>query len=709
MLLLAVMAAGRGAAASIRDTTPGGVQLVNTASATYQDGLGRQYETQSNSVQTTVAQVGALVVTPKERAANPSSDSVPQGQNAVRTFTITNSSNITDAYRVTAASASGGKIVAIAFVNAGTMAPVTIGSTVSANVTAGSSLQVQVTVATAGIAIGQTVSIAITAQTTVTGTANGLQSDSGESWVVIAAGPTLNGPNGANSKVTKTVNHQMSVQSSGGATVTFDILAQNSGGSAATNVVVSDTVPQGLTPDPSTAQINGQSAGSAASISGQTISVKVGTLVPGASLDVAFGAAVQNEQTLGTTFVNTASIAADGIAPITTTPASVLLGSANVVFDGYGGAGMPVGGAVVTLTDASGNPVNLSNGAQTSAKMQSSTPGPGAQNPYVTGADGVYGFNLQPSQIAPSGSQFYLLISAPGYLNRRIALTIKLDAQSLLYDVKASAQDQQPLAVAGGYTLTSNSVQLQNVFGLFGNLPLFSNRTITVQKSVDRQVAQPGDHLAYTITFGNQSHAGLGSVKIVDVMPPGLVYANGTAKLDGAPLEPSVAGNTLTWTRSALAAGENHTITYYAVVYPSVASNTSLDNTVSVTASVPATQATTSASSTATVQVVSGAFTDRGVITGRVFIDTQKTGHFTRGDKGVANIRIYLEDGSAVTTDGQGRYSIPGVRPGMHVLRLDTTTLPSTVRAPGSTQQLVHGLFDDGLMEDVNFALEGSL
>ena len=708
MLLLAILAAGRGAAASIRDATPGGVRLVNTASATYQDSSGHQYATQSNSVQTTVAQVGALVVTPKEHTANPASDSAPQGQNTVRTFTIANSSNITDAYRITSAGVSAGKLVAIAFVSASVTTPITIGSTVSANVSPGSAIQVQVTVSTAGVAIGQTVSVAITAQTTVTGTANGLQSDSGESWIVVAAGPALNGPNGASSKVTKTVNHVTSVQSSGGARVTFDVLAQNSGGSAATNVVVSDTVPQGLTPDPSTAQINGQSAGSAATISGQTISVKVGTLAPGANLDVAFAAAVQNEQTLGTTFVNTASIAADGIAPITTTPASVLLGSADVVFDGYGGAGMPVGGAVVTLTDANGNPVNLS-GAQPSAKTQSSTSGPGTQNPYVTGADGTYGFSLQPSQIAPGGSQFYLLISAPGYLNRRIALTIKLDAQSLLYDVQASAQDQQPLAVAGGYTLTSSSVQLQNVFGLFGNLPLFSNRTITVQKSVDRQVAEQGDRLAYTITFGNQSHAGLGSVKIVDVMPPGLVYATGTAKFDGAALEPVVTGSTLTWTRSSLAAGENHTITYYAVVYPSVAANTSLDNTVSVTASVPATRATTSASSTATVQVVSGAFTDRGVITGRVFVDAQKTGHFKRGDKGVANVRVYLEDGSAVTTDDQGRFSIPGVRPGMHVLRLDATTLPAGLHASGSAQQLVHGLFDDGLMEDVNFALEGNL
>ncbi len=423
-------------------------------------------------------------------------------------------------------------------------------------------------------------------------------------------------------------------------------------------------------------------------------------------MDFSFNAVVQNEQSLGATFVNVATIAADGITPITTTPASVLLGSTNVVFDGYGGAGMPVSGAVVTLLDSAGSPVNLNSGESGSSKTQSGgSQTPGTQNPVVTGTNGTYGFALQPAQIASAGSRFYLLINAPGYLNRRIQLDIRLDEQSLLYDVRATALDGQPLAIAGGYALTSNSVQLQNVFGLFGNLPLFSTRTIQVQKTVDRQVVEAGDRVGYTVGFSNQSHAPLGAVKIVDVMPPGLVYASGTAKLDGAPLEPSVQGNTLIWTRSGLAAGESHTITYYAVVYPSVSANTSLANTVTVEAGVPATQAQTTASATATVQVISGAFTDRSIITGRVFLDERKTGHFTYGDRGVENVRIYLEDGSSVTTDRQGRFSFPGVRPGEHVLRLDLTTLPGIVH-PVQAQQLVHGIFDDGLMQDVNFAVE---
>jgi hypothetical protein len=65
-------------------------------------------------------------------------------------------------------------------------------------------------------------------------------------------------------------------------------------------------------------------------------------------------------------------------------------------------------------------------------------------------------------------------------------------------------------------------------------------------------------------------------------------------------------------------------------------------------------------------------------------------------------------------TDPQGRYSFPSVRPGMHVLRLDTTTLPKDAQPSQSIQRmnsnygmqrLVHGVMDDGLMDDVEFAL----
>jgi hypothetical protein len=94
------------------------------------------------------------------------------------------------------------------------------------------------------------------------------------------------------------------------------------------------------------------------------------------------------------------------------------------------------------------------------------------------------------------------------------------------------------------------------------------------------------------------------------------------------------------------------------------------------------------------------------VITGRVFLDIASSGHFARGDRGIAGVRVYMEDGTSALTDSQGRFSFPAARPGAHVLRIDSATLPSGVH--GITQRLVHGLLDDGLMQDVEFGLAGA-
>lgn len=47
------------------------------------------------------------------------------------------------------------------------------------------------------------------------------------------------------------------------------------------------------------------------------------------------------------------------------------------------------------------------------------------------------------------------------------------------------------------------------------------------------------------------------------------------------------------------------------------------------------------------------------------------------GQQGLPGVVLYLEDGTRVVTDQHGKYSIPGVRPGNHVLRLDESTLPA--------------------------------
>jgi len=708
---LALAAAVAGAAAALaavpaHAATPAGTIISNTATATYADNSGRAYATQSNEIDVTVQAVASLVVTPKEAAVNPALDAYSSGSPVTRRFTITNTSNITDAYTIQSATTSAGSITSISFVvpPAGPPIPVTVGSTVSPSVAPGATMFVDVTVSTSAIPLGTSWFISLKAQTTTVPTANGLQSDTGQRWALAVQGPRL-------ATIRKLVNGQPSVQANPGSSVAFTVAFTNSGALPAANVVMTDVVPVGLHPDVNSVTINGVPAGAAATLVGQTLTVTIPSVAAGQSITIAFNAVVDVAAAPGTTYVNTAQVRADTIPPVMSSPASVFVGIANEVFDGFGGGAAPIGGAVMTLTQTIGTPLTLT-GAGVAPNLANA-------NPFTTAGNGLYAFGFGPGQFgtAAADAHYTLTVVAPTYLNRRISVTLHADPSGTLYSVTLAALDGQQLAAPGGFAHVAGPVTLSNVFNVLGNIPMFTAHPLSVDKSVGRSTASAGDRLVFTVTFSNASLMPLVNGTLVDTLPVGLAYGPGTARVDGVAVEPQINGRTLTWSFPSLPAGASHTIVYGAVVLAQAQVNTTVVNVATLTAYPPA-QPTSpiSASAEASVGIVGGSFTFNYPITGRVFVDHWGTGRFAPGDSGVAGVRLYIEDGEYAVTDRYGRYSFPSVRPGQHVIHLDTTSLPAGVKPfldpfdfenPHSTRRLVHGILDTGLLQDINFALEG--
>jgi uncharacterized repeat protein (TIGR01451 family) len=707
-----------------------GVVISNTVTAQYSDPQGLHYGVQSNTVAVSIAAVSAIVVSPKETAVDPATEGFPAGSPIVRTFTIANAGNVADAYTIQSVSTGAGTIASVAFVTPSGLLPVTLGTTASPALQPGESVAVQVALTTVGAVVGTAFPVALAARSTNTAVANGLVADSGKEWAVAQPGASIAGPAGPATSIIKLVDQVRTHSAVPGETVTYSIVFKNYGGSPATNVVVVDDVPAGIVALPQTVAINGVSAAASATLAGQRLTVKVGTLGVGALDTLTFDATVQSGATAGATYVNVASLTADGIAAITTTPASVLVGLGDLVYDGYAGGGSPVSGATLTLRDFATKAIvslpQVGSAAGTSSLLHAPLdamvgvpagglpPNNANKNPYVTAAGGAYSFVFTPSQLGSllQPVQYELDISAPAYRDRRIQVTISPDASGLLYNATLRELDDQMLAAPGGFSLVANSVSLSEVFGLLGNLPVFAPHPLSVSKTVDRDVASGGDRLLYTLQVGNQGGP-LGATRVVDTLPAGVVYAPGTARIDGVPAEPKREGRILTWNFPTLDA--QHTITYACVVMPFAAEGAMLVNIVDVDAS-SNTGLHVRGAASADTRVVAGALGNRIVITGRVFVDVAKTGRFRDGDRGVPGVRIYLEDGSSVTTDQYGRFTFPSVHPGQHVLRLDPSTFPANVHAfddrrydsPRSLQRLLHGLYDAGLMHDVNFAVDAS-
>ncbi len=686
--------------------TAAGTQIQNVVTATYQDGGGRDFASVSNTLSVTVAAVSSLILTPKENGCDPATDSYAVGNPVTKTFTILNSSNVADAYTIASAQTTAGTVTSLAFFTSGGTTPAVAGSTVSPTVPPGGTLGVRVVVSAPNVAAGGKFSVSLAVQTTVTGTANGLQTDSAAQCAVAGLAAAIAGPQGPGTLVDKRVDGTTFVQSAPGSTVTYSLAFKNTGEVPALNAVLNDPLPAGILPDLSSVQLNGKPV--PATLAGQVLKVPVGTLAPGVQQVVSFAATVGGVG-VAASIVNVASVAADNAAAVSSEPAAVWPGNVNVVFDGYGGAAQTLPNATLTLVGAS-NPPGTSFPASTALSN------PPAVSPVVSGSGGTYDFTLAPSQIGSASSPAYytLTVTAPGYVNRSIGVTLTPDASGLLYSATLAALDAQPLAVPGGFALTPGPVTLANVAGIFGNIPLFQKSVVQISKSVDRQVAAAGDRLVWTLQYSNSAPGPLGLTKVVDNLPAGIVYAPGTGRLDGQPLEPAQTGRLLEWSFPTLDT-KPHTIVFATVLMPGVSEGSLLTNTASIAAVVPGAQgATASASAQADVRIIAGIYSSCTTLVGRVYRDTQKTGHFERGDRGIPDVRIFLESGESVTTDPDGRFSFACVREGMHVARLDPTTLPPNARpyadrrydSERSIRRLVHGIFDAMTVEDLNFAIE---
>jgi uncharacterized repeat protein (TIGR01451 family) len=287
-----------------------------------------------------------------------------------------------------------------------------------------------------------------------------------------------------------------------------------------------------------------------------------------------------------------------------------------------------------------------------------------------------------------------------------------LSGQAVQVDFKATVQpDENGPAVnvvtvtANGLTdIVSNPVTLRRV-----------GTSITVTKVSSATAASVGDRVDYVITIVPPPGVPpLEPTTVVDTLPGYEFYAPGTARLNGKVFNPLVAGQVLTWTIPKLTT--TSTIFYSTVIAPGVPPNSTLTNIVNVIGQGPPGTKPATGTANAGVLVLGSALGSCYPITGRVYLDNKKSGRFEEGDIGVPGVYVYLDDGEYIVTDGYGRYNFPCVRPGMHALRLDESTLPAGVTiyddrnidSERSTRRLVHHVFDQTIIEDVNFAVTGT-
>jgi fimbrial isopeptide formation D2 family protein/uncharacterized repeat protein (TIGR01451 family) len=496
----------------------------------------------------------------------------------------------------------------------------------------------------------------------------------------------------ASLSVVKSSNPQ-GAQVSPGQTIAYTIAVTNNGGGTETNAYLTDTLTNATLVSGSV-QVNGAPAPDAVITSSQPF----GSIASGATTTITYNATVNQNLAPGAQVTN--NVVAGGTQPCAG-PQCSAVSPPNVVAAPQVAVTKTINGQTETTV--------LQGQSVTYSMVVTNTEGGTASNVVLT--DPVpAGLVPTPGTVTINGA------AAPGATVSGQTVTVPIGTIAVGTTVTVAFQAVVAANAAGTYSNVATVTTSDTAETAVSN-PAVANvlpPTIAVTKTASASLVQPGDRVDYSIVVSPLNGVAYGVTTVVDTLPNYETYAPGTARVNGAALEPSISGHVLTWTLPSLQAPA--TITYSVVIGVGAQPNSSLTNNVAVTAQGPGGSVGRGFAS-ATVLVGGSTFGSCFPITGRVYLDIAGTGHYQDGDKGLGGVRVYLEDGEYVITDKDGRYNFPCVRPGMHALRLDESTLPPgshayadvDIDSERSTRRLVHRIFDTTLIEDINFAIAPDL
>ncbi|SDI68906.1 DUF11 domain-containing protein [Variovorax sp. OV700] len=349
----------------------------------------------------------------------------------------------------------------------------------------------------------------------------------------------------------------------------------------------------------------------------------------------------------------------------------------------------PVAGAVVTFTrqSCSSGPVT----PITAEELYGGASGIYTVNAngsvsMTTGADGGYQFFLQSPPV--TGSCTYALGVVPpaasGYVTPSQLIPVTAGTFNSCGAIVPNAgppQGADPttyyFSVNAGFNASGAACDV-----VHNHIPLDPGNVLglVLRKEGSKRQVEFGDFMDYALVITNKTGFPVTGVRLADSLPPGFAYVANSARLNGsAAVNPAGgAGPQLVFDYPALALGVDQSATVRYRVRIGVGAPTNGDAVNRARASSGPMQSNLA---NWTVRVTGGVFSDDAFLFGKVHMDCKRDGRQDGDDEiGVPGVRLYMEDGTHVITDVEGKWSLYGLKPVTHVLRVDQTTLPAGAR-----------------------------
>lgn len=364
-----------------------------------------------------------------------------------------------------------------------------------------------------------------------------------------------------------------------------------------------------------------------------------------------------------------------------------------VVYDAVTRA--PVPGSVVTLTPvgtcAGWNPaIHVLNGAAGGYTINGGSIG------MTVGQEGLYQFLLAPT--APPRCTFQITVTPPP-THTFVSTLIPPQPGTLSPPggpVDTFRVQPQPTPPTGGpgpptqyWLVISTGSTAPNI--VHNHIPLDPRVTpgLSISKVGDRQIAEVGDTVLYTLTVRQTAGGALPGVSVLDVLPPGFTYIAGTARVDNVAVADPVGapGPRLGLSVGALPAGGQRVLTYRVRVGVGSQQGDGINRATAVGCGQPAgclTPGTLDPLPTSVVsnraeyrvRVTGGVFATEACVLGKVFVDCNRNSLQDEEELGIPGVRLYFSDGTFAITDVEGKYSYCGLEPRSATVKVDGSTMP---------------------------------
>ncbi len=366
----------------------------------------------------------------------------------------------------------------------------------------------------------------------------------------------------------------------------------------------------------------------------------------------------------------------------------------------------PVANSVVTLA-----PVGTCAGFDATRSVLNAASGgyrvDGNAVSMTVGSDGAYQFLL--GAAAPARCEFQLTVTPPSGFTF-VSTLIPAETQALSpageaggrYDVQPNTQ--APTGAVG----TATAYYLQVYAGsavaniTHNHVPLDTAVAtgLSITKTGDRQTAEIGDTVQYTITIRQTAGSPLQTVNVVDRLPRGFTYIDGTARANGAAVSEPLGkpGPQLGFTTGPLQVGQQIALTYRVRVGVGAQQGDGINRAqahgcaisggcIDPVSLAPRPGSLASNQAQYRVRVTGGVFSDEGCVLGKIFVDCNNNHLQDPEEIGIPGVRLYFEDGTWLVSDSEGKYSYCGLPPQSHTLKVDASTLPNGARLTTSSNR----------------------